>query len=399
MKKKSLGIIGILVLAGSAFGGFVVARQIADREGEAEFQEQLRLARLEGLPTSVAEYEATLPKVSPEDNAAPIYLKLARLNSDWENGLPRDHALFAAPTQEDLDRVKRALEKAEPALDLIQQAVQRPKCLFDQKTTKGRGELKSAANVLLLRGRLSAAEGDHASALADAGAILRIASHVDDQSDFLSHMVGDAIRQNGLHFMATMAVRFPDQAAYRQVLGDVVAAYKVRRLKTMLRGELVEILGVIEDYETEGSNAKGRKSTTHVASQTKANVVKALRKRWAAFDAPEASQHDLTRQAGQDLVKAFKDVPKLAEAYDGVFGFGELEIPKKDLCRRVAYQALLRALEYPTLPKAIKTDDLLSPYDKKPVTYKYEKGRILIEVSKSTSRYQPYRLEIGPRGR
>jgi len=30
------------------------------------------------------------------------------------------------------------------------------------------------------------------------------------------------------------------------------------------------------------------------------------------------------------------------------------------------------------------------------VTYTYEKGRILIEVSRSTSDSRPYRLEIGP---
>jgi hypothetical protein len=403
MNVKSKFAVGVLVLATVGGGGFLVARQITERAGEAEFQAQLRLARLESLPTTVAAFEATLPKVSPEDNAAPIYRKLARLDPAWRRAIDPDLSFVWVRNTKIEATVRSSVKKAKDALALIDAAAAKPKCRFelDWDTANplfipGVSSLKDAAKLLLVRGSLSSVAGEHASALADAKAILRIASHIDSPSGHFIFLVGEVIRHIGLQFIASLALRYPDQLAYRQVLKDVVANWEAPRLKQIFRGELVEIFKFIECAVAEKPGASAKESSIQLSFQAKANVVRAVRKRWAAFDAPEASRSDLTREAAKDLVKALEEVPWLAKLYDGAFGYGEFESVKNNACRRVAYQALLRALEQPTLPKTIKTDDLLSPFDKKPVTYKYEKGRILIEVSRSTTDWRPYRLEIGP---
>jgi hypothetical protein len=401
---KSKIAVGVLVLASVGGGGFVVARQITERAGEAEFQKQLRLARLEGLPTTVAEYEATLPQINPEENAAPIYMKLAALKSGWPARDALDKSILYEPTKENRATAKDALRDAKAALILIEAATAKPNCRFESDWSQGPrilltefASMKNAAKVLLVRAQLSAVEGDSASALSDAEAILRIAGHLDDQSDLMSYLTGESIRQIGLSLLAMLAVQFPDQQAYRQGLEDAVTEWEVPLLKPLFRGELVEIFSVIELVEKEKSTVAGQTAPVQLPLAARVEVVKAARLRWASFDSPPSSRKRMARQAHQNLLRALEPIPALVDVYDVENNdFSEYDVLLPSATRRVAYKALLRALEQPTLPKTIKTDDLLSPFDKKPVTYKYDKGRILIELSKSASGYQPYRLEIGP---
>lgn len=402
MNVKSKFAVGVLVLATVGGGGFLVARQVAEREGEADFQEQLRLARLEGLPTTPAEFDATLPKVSSEENAAPIYRELGKMNLGSSTRM-LDNSFLWEPSKESLSSAKSALKNGKDALELIEAATAKPKCIFDWNWNDGFFDhfpesvtMKNAAKVLAIRGRLSAVEGDHVSALADAEAILKIASHIDDHYNSIGYATKATIHQIGLHFLATLAVRFPDRTAYRQELEDAVAKWESPRLQPTARGDLLEILKTIKDHEKEVQGDDGKEPPIHLSLRAKANVVRAIRKHWASLEAPESARSDLIRQAARDLGKALEDAPSLAELYDGIFGYYAIEYLDRYAHGRLAYEALLRALRQPTLPKTIKTDDLLSPSDKKPVTYQYEKGRILIEVSRSTSDWPSYRLKIGP---
>ena len=48
---------------------------------------------------------------------------------------------------------------------------------------------------------------------------------------------------------------------------------------------------------------------------------------------------------------------------------------------RQTYVALARALNTHPIPTTIRTDDLLSPFDGKPLSYKYNGKEIVIQVS------------------
>lgn len=387
-------------------------------ESEAELQEQLRLARLEGLPTSVAEFEATLLKIKPEDNAAPIYRQLMKLKPSWDKDPAIAREFIWDSTKENPEKDRETLERLKEALALIDAATSKPKCLFDRDWNQGIliiqpefVHMKAAVKPLFIRARLSAAEGNHSSALKDCLAIFRIGHHARGQHDILSDLVGEAVRTLGMNALGTLAMRYPAQTLYRQAIDNAVREWEVFPRKSAYRYSLVEVLATIEICSTkEGRATVGIKEQdvlllgeimekAQPPVLAKARIVRAMRKRWAAFDAPASKQKDLMQEAEHEFYKALVTFPIAAKTYESFgAGFDEfLDAPLVSECRQVAWKAFLRAVELPTIPTTIKTDDLLSPFDKKPVTYKYEKGRIVIEVSAPPAGEGSVRIAIGPR--
>lgn len=414
MKTKSKVVIGVMVLAlGGATSSLVLSRPKVN-DHEAEFQEQLRLARLEGLPTTVAEFEATLPKIKPEENAAPIYRQLMKLKPSWDKDpAMRDLKLDCSPDTKSADR--EALERLGSALEIIDAATARRYCLYDRDWGLGicilqpeLSHMKTGAKALFIRARFSATVGNHGAAVKDAEAMLKIGDHVRYQHDMIAYLVAEAIEVIGMRALAELALQYPAERIYRQALERAFRKWIVFPVKPALRYSLVEVFATIDVCSTkEKREAVGIKETDDLGlgelfskiqspTQARANIVKAMRHRWAALDAPAPEQQDLFRSAHHDLFKALITFPIAAKLYESLGG-GDISVidPRTFEVRRLAFKALLRALEHPTIPKTIKTDDLVSPYDQKPVKYSYVNGQILIEVSAPGFNEDVHKLKIG----
>lgn len=120
-----------------------------------------------------------------------------------------------------------------------------------------------------------------------------------------------------------------------------------------------------------------------------------MRDQWAALGEPEPANRTALVEAERQLFQgllSFLHVAQMREAFGSAPNWVAVRTRNY-----VTYEALARALEPSTIPKRIKTDDLLSPYDQKPVKYSFENGHILIEVSAPDERNGVRRFSIGRR--
>ena len=96
MKRRSwLLFVGVLVFL---FAAYLAVSKAAAARDEAAFQEQIRLARAEGIPTTAAEFAATVPTAKPTENAAPLYRKLKLLDREKADVTEVERTLIFHPT-------------------------------------------------------------------------------------------------------------------------------------------------------------------------------------------------------------------------------------------------------------------------------------------------------------
>lgn len=91
-------------------------------------------------------------------------------------------------------------------------------------------------------------------------------------------------------------------------------------------------------------------------------------------------------------------VPEAAHVY-GTFSVGEdLTIWRESMweARRQQFVALSRALQPKVIPRSIKTEDLLSPFDGKQLRYSYDGKQIVIGVSRPDEDPRWIQMKIPP---
>jgi hypothetical protein len=135
-------------------------------------------------------------------------------------------------------------------------------------------------------------------------------------------------------------------------------------------------------------------------SQAKARVeiVRAERAYYAALGRPSKDRQQLLDQAKLNLSKSFFAFPTAANIYENL-NSGQGQTNDREAvweARRQQYAALLRALDGPVVPRSVKTSDLLSPFDGKPLKYSYDGKQIVITVSGFESDSKPVQLKIPP---
>jgi hypothetical protein len=62
------------------------------------------------------------------------------------------------------------------------------------------------------------------------------------------------------------------------------------------------------------------------------------------------------------------------------------------IAREQTYEALIRALTEKSIPKTIRTSDLKSPFDGKPISYRFDGRQIVISVSTGSTDVVDLRL-------
>lgn len=259
--------IGLLVMATVAVAIPFSIRKYFDHVREAElqeemryereFREELRLAREEGIPTTVAEFVATLPKIKPEENAGPFYVELDQAMSKLDRKtFPTQldsKLLLWDSSAETRARAKLILDEARLELELIEKASKRPQCLIPRDWSKAAGSsyreysrAKSGAAALRLRSALSATEGDHASALRDCQSGLQVASHMYQEPTMFGHMYGIAIEAITLQHLGDLVLRYPEEGLYRSELLRALRHRNPPPLRSYYGFDLIELLYIME---------------------------------------------------------------------------------------------------------------------------------------------------------
>lgn len=412
MRTRTKWVLGSLAGLLAAYGLVVAAGRHRVRQ---EYEAQLRMAREAGIPTSPEEFAATIPRAKPEENAAPLYRKLNKLNALYRN----------KTSPHDLEILLVAAHDERAAADFIRQhqdqyatldaATRLPRCWFSRDWSLGAAvlmpefsDMKEAGRWLGLRGSLAAMQGRHRDALADASRIFIMGNHAAEQGDLFAQLVKAALDQIAMRDLVTWASMHRDQPAYREALARAIDEYPKRDLWKAHLGDLYLRMGFLAMMETPTGRAElGLRPEQHslldkvmpfVIDQEKAKIeiVKwetQATKLLKANPIDDAAVYDARLQRD----KAMFAFPTAAFVYDaltnGDAGDTEDLHPEQAwLARKQRYIALLRATEGAKVPATIKTSDLLSPYDGKPLHYRFDGKTVEIEVSGEKNDYGPVKF-------
>jgi len=408
-----------LAVVVAAMAVVVVRIQAARRD--APFEEQMRLARAEGIPTTVAEFKATVPVPPESENAAPYYRKL----DPKTHRTKIDHRELARlvvfePSSENISKARAALSEFRDWLDIADIATSKPHCWFDRDWGLGYAVLlpeyaqgKKLAKALLLRGSIAASEHKPELAVKDAKAVLQIAKHFREEPLQIAEYVARSLEEYVLRQLSYWCYQYRGVALYRSELEAAVNGLPAFDLKKVHRYDLVELLITIKLCETkDGRDKIGLKDSdlppaASVAILTalqppdvgRVKIVKALRDQWAAFDKPVQDRSRLIAKAENDLMQGLLSFPTVAKLYDALELSDEKYVTDQDdvtNAKKLLYRAILRATSTSPISKSIKTSDLMSPFDQKPVTYSFDGKTMVIDVSFPANMRKKLTLEIPP---
>lgn len=399
-QKIWLCVGGALVLAFCGRSSWNSAQTV---KNEAAFQEQIRLARKEGLPTTLDEYRATFPNVQPSQNAAPLYAQLnqTEMRSPYvSSGYREAIQVIFYPSKRAIDTVKRMLADDRPYFEIIDKAVARPRCLFDRdwqnaptaQLDESFWMMTKAASIVGLRGSVSAAEGRTDDALADARRIFTISRHASEEPSPSAAASSENIYMTGVSRLVswTYAYRRPEYLAELKKAIDGFPRVDVRREH---RQDLYFILwrldnsrtpegrlkmGVSGDDVIDLQNSDDLARYTSSRSEAKVRIVRAVRACWQALQRPHTERAMLLKGASKDLndaLSVFPTVYALSPTLDANTRERDWEL------ERQVFSAAVRALEAKQTPKEIRTGDLLSPYDRRPLSYRYDGQRMTFVAS------------------
>lgn len=421
MKRRIWLLIGLGVPVSLLIAFFVVRKANADRD-EAAFQAQLRLAREEGLSTTWQEFAATIPTAAPSENAAPLYRTLRQIKrnrTDKRDLNAIDLQLIFHPGATTRSDAATLLAAYRDELGVADKAVLLPKCWFDRDWSQGLAvlmpefaDMKQVARAVALRGSLAADRGNVDAAIADARRVFAIARHAGQETTQISHLVGEAIYLIGVRDLAFWSLVHRDRPAYREALEKALDDIPQPDVRVENRSDLFCVLSVIDLCATpEGRKELGLREEDIGAgekifpllisrSQARIRIVKAERSYWAALSRPRAERASLISDARMDLNMALLAFPTAATVYSALNSGADDGATDREAAwqaRKLQYVALLRALRDPkTTPRKIKTSDLLSPFDGKPLTYTFDGAQIVISVSGYANDSGPAQLKVPP---
>jgi hypothetical protein len=124
-----------------------------------------------------------------------------------------------------------------------------------------------------------------------------------------------------------------------------------------------------------------------------------MREYWAALGGPIKGMDARAGKAESHIYQGLISFPTAAKVYEAIEGSGRSVTYDMNqvISRKLAYRALLRALSPKKIPKTIKTKDLLSPWDGKPIRYQSDGKKIEITVSADKGEGEPFILALPPR--
>lgn len=213
--------------------------------GAKDLARQRAAARRAGIPVTAEELPRRL--VPPDQNAAPIYVQLARLLEEK----PLDPELHNAaarlgPRYQDgpanVPRARELLSSRPDVMGLIHQAVSRPHCDFQRDWSRGApllsreySTMRTAARLLRAESYLLALEGRYNEAINNQRLGFRIAAHGASDRILIAHLVAiayEAITLAGLEDILYLA------GPNERIAGQVRASIELYRPRYPLRRAL-----------------------------------------------------------------------------------------------------------------------------------------------------------------
>ncbi|MEZ0327373.1 MAG: hypothetical protein ACAH95_15860 [Fimbriimonas sp.] len=407
--------IPITVLAALALAP-LVAITVTRSGGSRELQEQLRLAQTEGIPLNGSEYAAMIKPAELLENAAPLYQRLKTMRPKG-NIWKADVALLNAPSAANVKVAKQVLADNLTTLKTVERAADLRRCWFNRNWDPGAAvllpeyaDMKGAAKLLSLRGSVAANEGRVEDAIADAKRVISIAKHSGEEGHSISRLVAESIYAVGMTDLATWAHQHRETPAYRHALASLLDSIPKPDLRSEHASDLFMLLTMIDFLKTERgrrdvglqesdiSKAEAFMPLLVDQNRAKAEIVRAARLHWTEVAKPVPDRAVLAECRSKTEV-ALRAFPTAANLYSMLFDGGPgLSFLRTEgwASRRLAYTAVLRALDGEVVPKKIKTADLRSPYDSKPLSYRFDGKRMSFLVSGWSDSSGPVKLLIPP---
>ncbi len=392
--------------------GSIVSCTVTAQVPPTPLQKELELARNDGIPTSAAEFRATIKVPAEADNAAPFYRQLPPTgprpdisNFQWR--------LIWDPSPEAVNDVQTALKQYQKWFDFSDQIVMRPSFWVDRKWEEGMGALqpelaqgRGLAQVLLLRGSLKARQGDAAGAVSDARGASQIASHFGSEPTLISNLVGDSITQIVLYKVAEWTFRYRDVPQYPELLSQTLKAWEQPDLRAEVSADLYQGLLLMDQVQTkegralvgltEDDRAPGDAYMAEVMNQPveagKLRFAKGFRQYWKAL---RPFNQERATEARFEMTSGMLSVPTAVKLIESLFGdnYVESERLKSYDARRVFYAVFLKAARE-EFPAKLDTSRFISPIDGKPVRYSYDGNELIIQAGVMKER--EVRLVIPP---
>jgi hypothetical protein len=218
-----LPLITILVAAGTQ------AQHAPNRQPSSVLARELAAAKREGFPVSAKDLQAPLP---PEDqNAAPLYTRLDQLLKtkplSQADTAPEYAGGSLLPPPAQMEQIRRALADRRDVVDLIHQAVSRPKCVFVIDWSKSpsvvadnefpkEARLREVARWLAAESALQLYDKKPLDAVRTQALVFQVARHAASTPTLTSNLVAaavDAIALGGMRRILYIAGNDPQVAA------------------------------------------------------------------------------------------------------------------------------------------------------------------------------------------
>lgn len=346
----------LIVVLGAVLFSLALAPLVTPFLRDMDLRREIELARKAGIPMSGDEVAALIPKVAPEDNAAPLYAEL-RDAPAWRT-LAKDQLarMDRPPTRARTADLRAVLEAAADSLSLIERATDRPGCDFARDWSLGPAmvfpeysKMLDATRLLGIRASLAAREGRAEDALADARRIDRIARHACSEPVIVAMHFGRKIETMGWTLLVALSRAHPNEPAYRDALrkalrrpdgADFRKAYSAAVFIGLTTADYCETVGGLVKLGVPADEMPdGLKLRMILQRGSRARYVRAYREALATWDDPPRFEA-LLLQAANEL----SNWPAADHYFGRLSSEGEDWRTRRE-AHRVAFEGVLRYLE------------------------------------------------------
>ncbi len=359
----------------------------------SSLEQELMLARAEGIPTTAEEIRKTIPTAPEEENAAQFYRELERHHARRPNFNKLAWHVTWDPAPEAMTEAMEYLNTRQGILALGEQIGTRPLFWMDRPWEEGQAILfrelapaRTLAHTLLLRGDVAAREGRHQDAIADAKIVLKITSHLRQENILISSNVAEAIS----HMLATRlmhwAYRYQNEPAYSALLNELIETWPEPDLRARSRDVLYNWLLVMDQVQTKDGRAAigllederaplddhAERLFNQPIEAGKVRLVKGFRQYWRALK-------ELDQPSGQaamrEMLGGMMSVPTAVKVVEPLSDYDEFDFVRSHQAFKALHRAYLDAAAK-GFPRELDTAPFVSPLDGKPVRY-FSDGKTL----------------------
>jgi len=398
MRKWAIGCGSLFIAAVFATMAYRAARDRSDAIRErTDLASQLRLARADGLPTSIDELTPSLPSPRDDENAALIYRQIQSSSGTSAKVAEAERELLFQPSATHTRQADELLMKNRDTLNLVDRASALPRCAIDNKLGLGvmpaqeYSAMETTARLLALRGSLAAAEGRSSDALHDSREIFAVSRQARGEGFWFPIITSDFVYSFGLYQLALWSYLYPETTGYRRALEMAANDWPKARIKAINRDQCADLLYAIDHAGLKDAEEAKLRSPSWASIfgtklpnpvRAKGEVIAAERMIWACLNGRWEERLLKVGEAKDAIKLALAAFPKTSE-------IAEIFVRNKDRflydyfsdVQRIQFIALARALKKRPFPKNFTFEDLKSPFDGKPVTCRFDGKRLMIAVS------------------